>query len=122
VWATWCEPCVAEMPDLLRVYRAQRSRGLRLVLVSGDDEETVGAAEKFLAGQGVAWTTFRMTGDDTTFINGLDKRWSGALPASFLFDGKGQVLHFWPTPITADDLTGKLKAMLPKEVLPRRRR
>lgn len=117
VWATWCEPCVEEMPDLLRVYRAHKAQGLRLVLVSADDEETRPQAEKFLAAQGVKWTTFLKTGDDMAFIDGLDRRWSGALPASFLFDGKGQVIHFWPTPVTAADLTAKLK-----DVLERRRR
>jgi thiol-disulfide isomerase/thioredoxin len=117
VWATWCEPCLEEMPELLRAWRAHKDRGLRLVLVSADDEETRGEAEKFLASQGVNFPTFLKTGDDMTFIDGLDKRWTGALPASFLFDGQGKVLHFWPKQVTERELTKKLE-----DVLRRRKR
>jgi thiol-disulfide isomerase/thioredoxin len=112
VWATWCEPCREEMPDLLRAYRAHKKDGLRLVLVSADDEPTRAEAEKFLASQGVDFDSFLRTGDDMAFINGLDPRWSGALPASFLFDGQGRVLQFWPRPVTPDDLSKKLNDAL----------
>ena len=39
VWATWCEPCREEMPDLVRFYRDHRAEGLRLVLISADDDD-----------------------------------------------------------------------------------
>lgn len=37
IWATWCDPCRAEMPSLETLYRAYRGRGLRVVAVSIDD-------------------------------------------------------------------------------------
>jgi thiol-disulfide isomerase/thioredoxin len=112
VWATWCEPCREEMPDLVRAYRAHKAEGLRLVLISSDDEENRAEAEKFLAAQGVDVDSFLKVGDDMAFIDGLDKRWSGALPASFIFDGKGRLLHFWPRQITHDELEAKLTEAL----------
>ena len=112
VWATWCDPCREEMPDLLRVYRAHKDRGLRLVLVSADDEDTRAEAQRFLASQGVDFPSYLKTGDDMAFINGLDPRWSGALPASFLFDGRGRVQQFWQRKITTDELTTKLSEIL----------
>src|SRR4051812_35688402 len=39
VWATWCDPCREELPDLLRVYREHRAQGLRLVMISADDAD-----------------------------------------------------------------------------------
>jgi peroxiredoxin len=35
-WATWCRPCVVEMPSLERAYRALKSQGLEIVAVSVD--------------------------------------------------------------------------------------
>jgi thiol-disulfide isomerase/thioredoxin len=112
VWATWCEPCREEMPDIVRAYRANKAEGLRLVLVSSDDQDNRAEAEKFLASQGVDVDSFLKVGDDMAFIDGLEPRWSGALPASFIFDGRGHVLSFWPRQITPDELNAKLTEAL----------
>ena len=100
VWATWCEPCRAEMPRLLKFLRAHRAQGLRLVLVSADDEGNRDRAVSFLASQGVDFATFMKRGDDMTFIDALDPKWSGALPASFLFDGRGRLQERWYGEVT----------------------
>ena len=112
VWASWCDPCREEMPDLLRFYRAHKREGLRLVLVSADDDDARADAEKFLAAQGVDFPSYLKTGDDMAFIDGIDRRWTGALPASFLFDGHGQERAFWPGAVTAAALTAKLNEIL----------
>src|SRR5436190_1199782 len=36
LWASWCPPCREEFPDILKVARELKGRGVRLVLVSGD--------------------------------------------------------------------------------------
>jgi thiol-disulfide isomerase/thioredoxin len=120
VWATFCDPCREEMPDLLRVYRARESRGLRLVLVSADDEQSRAEAQRFLASQGVDFPSYLKTGDDMAFIDGLDRRWSGALPASFLFDGAGKIRHFWPGQVTAGDLASEIDALLEPTTAPKK--
>jgi thiol-disulfide isomerase/thioredoxin len=112
VWATWCDPCREEMPALVRFYRAHEKDGLRLVLVSADFPDGRADAEKFLAAQGIDFPTFLKTGDDMAFIDGIDRRWTGALPASFLFDGHGHVQQFWPRPVTFEELTAKLDEIL----------
>jgi thiol-disulfide isomerase/thioredoxin len=112
VWATFCEPCREEMPDLLRVFRARQARGLRLVLVSADDEDSRVEAQRVLGGLGVNFPTYLKTGDDMAFINGIDPRWSGALPASFLFDGQGQIRQFWPGQVTAREVAPKIDELL----------
>jgi thiol-disulfide isomerase/thioredoxin len=114
VWATFCDPCREEMPDLLRLFRERRDRGLRLVLVSADpdDEEGRAQARKYLATLGVDFRSYLKTGDDMAFINGLEPRWSGALPASFLYDGAGKLRHFFPGQVTAATLAPRIDALM----------
>ena len=95
VWATWCQPCREEFPVLLQVARAHEREGLRLVLVSTDFDTALPQVHAFLAAQGVRDTTYLKTGDDQGFIDGLDPRWSGALPATFVFDRAGQLIASW---------------------------
>lgn len=95
MWATWCLPCREEFPDLVRLQRDYRERGLRLVLVSWDVE--AGVAKKFLAKQGVDFPSY-IRGDDESdpqFIDGFEPRWGGAFPTSFIYDRNGQLRALW---------------------------
>jgi len=112
VWASWCEPCREEMPELLRYYRDNRARGLRLVLVSADDEEQRADVERLLAAQGFDGPAFIKHGDEMAFINGLDRHWSGELPSTFVFDGQGTKKLFWPGTITYGELGRRVGRLL----------
>jgi len=94
VWATWCVPCREEFPDVMRVVSAYRGRGLRPVLVSADFDDQVPAARRFLREHGVDFPSYLKSGDDMEFINALSPRWSGALPATFVYDAGGRLEYF----------------------------
>jgi thiol-disulfide isomerase/thioredoxin len=124
VWATWCEPCMEEMPDILRFYKERKRRGLRLVLVSADPQEDRVRVARHLASLGVDFPSFLKTGDDMAFIDGLDPRWDGTLPASLLFDGQGQRRHLWKGQVSYTALAAKLDEVLaakPQTPEPRRK-
>ncbi len=90
-WATWCSPCRAEMPKLVALFAAQKHRGLDLVTVSCDEPEQESAAAQFVDRQGTPAPHYvRHATSDDDFINAIDPKWSGALPALFLFDRNGQ--------------------------------
>ena len=118
VWATWCMPCREEFPDLMRVGRELRGRGLRLVLVSADFDNAVPQARAFLARQGVDFPSYHKTGDDMQFINTLDSRWSGALPATFLYDGAGNRVRSWEGQQSYETLSRAVRDVLEKAAQP----
>lgn len=90
-WATWCIPCREEMPRLAAL--AARSRGLKLVTISCDEPEQEAGASAFLAKAGVAPPHYiKRVNDDDRFINSVDAKWSGALPALFLYDRQGRLV------------------------------
>ena len=95
VWATWCAPCVEEFPDLLHVARDLRPKGLRLVLVSADFSDSRAEVTEFLTKQGVDFPTYIRTGKDEAFVDGLEPKWTGAIPVTLLYDGSGNLVRFW---------------------------
>jgi len=116
VWATWCAPCREEFPDLLHVARDFKDRGLRLVLVSVDFEEAAPDARAFLAQEGVDFPTFIRTGKDEAFVDGLEPEWSGAIPATFVYDASGKLVRFWETKASYPVIKKRvLEALHPKE-------
>jgi thiol-disulfide isomerase/thioredoxin len=90
-WATWCDGCRAELPLLVKLEAKLRARGFELVTISADEPEAVPDAEKFLRRLAVSGLTYRREAkSDDKFINAIDAKWSGALPAAFLYDRKGR--------------------------------
>lgn len=90
-WATYCTPCRAEIPELVKLEARLRSKGFQLITVSADEPEQQAQAEKFITQLGAPAPAYiRKAKDDDAFINSIDPKWSGALPALFLYDRNGR--------------------------------
>ncbi|MGA3202139.1 MAG: TlpA disulfide reductase family protein [Bryobacteraceae bacterium] len=90
-WATWCVPCRAEMPQIVKMSVRLSTRGLVLVTVSTDDPAKELAAFKVLMDNAVAPPYFlKKVDDDDKFYNSVDTKWSGEIPAMFIYDRAGK--------------------------------
>ena len=81
-WATWCPPCVEEMPSLLDMQRKMKDKGITVLAVSIDDD--AGAYHKFLADHKVDLLTVR---DDQHASNALYGTFK--FPESYVIDRNG---------------------------------
>ena len=95
VWASWCVPCLEEFPALLKFRSAFERRGLQMLFVSADSPKRIHQdVHPFLRRMKVTFPTYiKETRDDEGFIKALSRRWSGALPATFIFDRNGKLIH-----------------------------
>jgi thiol-disulfide isomerase/thioredoxin len=91
-WATWCVPCREEYPDLTRLEKAYRGKGLAVLGVSIDSAKDLAAVDKFLAKMQPGFPNYRKAsgGDDQVFIESVDKDWGGELPFTVLYARDGR--------------------------------
>jgi thiol-disulfide isomerase/thioredoxin len=95
MWATWCDPCREEFPDLVKLHREMGGRGLRVVAISMDMASALETGViPFLKARGATFPSYIRDGsveNDEEFINTIDREWSGALPATFVYDREGRL-------------------------------
>jgi thiol-disulfide isomerase/thioredoxin len=93
-WATWCDPCRDEFPDLVKVDQDYRSKGLDFIAISLDDTADLKTAvPEFLRQVKATMPVYLLNvSDPEPVIVAIDKDWGGALPATFLYDAKGKVV------------------------------
>lgn len=99
-WATWCDPCREEFPDLIKMDEDFKSRGLDLIAVSMDfPEEFKTAVPKFLGEVNMKTPSYYMNiSNEGEFLErvtaGGDKKNAAVgLPVTVLFDAKGNVVY-----------------------------
>jgi thiol-disulfide isomerase/thioredoxin len=89
LWATWCEPCVKEFPELAAL--ARRRTDVAFLSISLDEAEGVPAVEAFLDRRKPPFPVYRKgRGADDAFIEALDPGWSGAIPATLVYSRDGR--------------------------------
>ena len=91
VWATWCLPCREEFPDLVKLAKDYNEK-IRFVGISADDPDDLDSKViPFLKSQNAEFENYLLNvADPEDFINLLNKDWSGAIPATFLYDKSGK--------------------------------
>ena len=84
-WATWCRPCVQELPSVAALVDAFRGQRLRVLLLSDESPDVV---RRFAEQSGFRLPFVHAV---TTVPSAFDV--GGRLPATFLLDERGRLLH-----------------------------
>lgn len=82
-WATWCGPCVSEIPDLVKISADYADKGFALIGVHVDDTDLDGVKE-FIANQNIAYPVVLPEGFFLEMIQGYQY-----IPTTLFFDSQG---------------------------------
>ena len=102
-WATWCPPCLAEIPGLSAVYRRHRDAGFVIVGVAVDSP----AADLpgFVSRQGMTYPVVVDAKLERAFGS------PDGLPASFLYDRAGHLHAMWQGEVSEEELEDEVAGM-----------
>ncbi|MEQ8926010.1 MAG: TlpA disulfide reductase family protein [Fulvivirga sp.] len=83
-WATWCGPCIKELPFIEQVGESMKSK-VDIQLVTVDFVEDLEKVEKFVERKQLKSNIYLINNVDyNSWIDKVDKRWSGAIPATVI--------------------------------------
>ena len=93
-WATWCGPCLEEMPSLLETLHWYRTRGFDMVTVSANDPAEKSAALKVLQEMHAVSRNLIFSTDDVyAMMAAFDKNWAGGVPFTMVINADGKVVY-----------------------------
>ena len=122
-WATWCEPCREEFPDLVKINEEYGARTdgaagrVDFITVSLDDPEDIKkGVPEYLQKMNARMPAYLLNvPDPEQVINLVDPTWSGAMPATFLFDAQGHIVFKHMGRIKPDELREAIKKVTSDE-------
>lgn len=87
-WATWCGPCVHELPNVIKAYEKHHEKGFEIIGISLDQEEE--KLKSFTKEKNMTWQQYF---DGKGWGNKLAVKYGvQSIPATFLLDGQGKII------------------------------
>ena len=103
-WATWCKPCVKELPAFDSLLNVTKNSATKIILVSLDFKEDIAAkVNPFILKKNINCQVVlldEINGND--YINKISEKWSGAIPATLIKNNKNT--NFLEQSLTLNEL------------------
>ena len=111
-WATWCPPCVEEVPKLNRLYGRYKSSGVQIIGIAMD-KDSLNLLDQFVKKNDVSYLV--LVGNEQVLSNlstgALGKNFQG-IPTTILMDKNGQIYKRFDGSFDTEQLEEGLKALL----------
>jgi thiol-disulfide isomerase/thioredoxin len=103
-WATWCQPCVAELPYFEQLNDSLKNKKAKIILVSIDSRKTAEAKLiPFIENKKLKNTVWLLNEPDfNSWLDKVSPEWSGSIPATIMI--KGNVQNFYEQSFEFDQL------------------
>lgn len=113
-WATWCAPCVKELPEFQRAVNESDARKVDFLFVSLDfPSEADKKLRSFLKKNNYTFNVALMTETDyNSWIDLVDSTWQGGIPATLFFNRARNIHHFVGEPMDRPQLIKKIQSLL----------
>ena len=110
-WATWCGPCIAELPAFEQINKENTNKPVKVLLVSLDFKSKLNTAViPFVVKNNIKSEVFIINEpDQQTFIEKVDQNWSGAIPATLFVNTKKNIRSFYEKEFTFEELSKTFK-------------
>lgn len=115
-WATFCDPCRDEFPDLVKIDKDFRPQSLEFVTVSLDDMSDINTTvPQFLGSMKATMPAYLLNvSDPEPAINLVDTSWRGDLPATYLYNEKGEIVFKHIGRVNAEELRSAIEKLVKK--------
>ncbi|MFL5763652.1 MAG: TlpA family protein disulfide reductase [Bacteroidia bacterium] len=112
-WATWCAPCVKELPDLDSINKAYRDQKVKVILVTMDFKEDLDSKVRpFLSKKQLTSEVVLLDEiNGNYFIPKISPEWTGAIPATLIINDKKKINRFFEKKITFELLKKELDSI-----------
>lgn len=113
-WATWCKPCLEEIPLFMELQKTYGPQGFKLVAVSLDEIETLESTVKpFMQKWFPEFRSYISTEYDMDdIVSVVDNGWNEVLPTSYLFARDGTLAERLQGKYSAAEFSSKVDALL----------
>jgi len=112
-WATWCEPCQEEFPDLVRLDRTYRDRGLVLASISVDGPRSAEGIPAFLKFHRAGFAAYHQKPSTLGAVaDSINPLWDGRIPASVLYDQQGKPVAWWEGTTSFEEFERRIQPLL----------
>ncbi len=114
-WATWCKPCIEELPNFEALQKQSAGKPIQVVLVSMDfAKDLEKKVVPFVSRHKLQSTVFLLDEpDQNAWIDVVDPSWSGAIPATLFVNNGRKQRFFIEKPITLAQLQEYITSKFP---------